>query len=96
MRKKFAVAICVAAVTALTASPALAGEVTGPPGAGNGKSTPIRDGTARSLCAFSGLNDFVQGQTASPTQNWGQDVVLGIAGQEGPPPGIGCNPTRAG
>ena len=94
MRRKFAVGVCVAAVMALTASPALAGEITGPPG-GGGKPTPIRD-TAHSACAFSGLNDLNQGQTDSITQNWGQDIVLGIAGQEGPPPGIGCNPTRAG
>ena len=95
MRKKLALAVCVTAISALSASSALAGEITGPPG-GGGTSTPIRDGTARSLCAFSGLNDFVQGQTDSITQNWGQDIVLGIAGEEGPPPGIGCNPTRAG
>ncbi len=94
MRKKLAVAVCVTAISALSASSALAGEITGPPG-GGGKPTAIRD-HAHSLCAFSGLNDFNQGQTDTITQNWGQDVRLGIAGQEGPPPGIGCNPTRAG
>jgi len=87
MRKRFAVGVCVAAITALTASPAFAGEITG-----NGKPTPIKTrGTASSLCAFSGLNDQQQGQTVTRTQNWGQDIVTGII--EGPPPGIGCNPT---
>jgi hypothetical protein len=91
MRKKFAVAVCIGAVTALTASPAFAGEVKGPPGGGGGDTAgPLN---SASLCAFSGLNDFNQGQTETITQNWGQDVRLGIAGQEGPIPGIGCNPT---
>jgi hypothetical protein len=94
MQRKIAVAVCALALTALTASPALAGEVTGPPG-GGGKPTAAPT-HAHSLCAFSGLNDFKQGQTGSITQNWGQDIVLGIAGQEGPPPGVGCNPTAAG
>lgn len=94
MQRKIAAAVCVTAVMALTASPALAGEVTGPPG-GGGKPTAA-PAHAHSPCAFSGLNDFDQGQKASITQNWGQDIVLGIAGQEGPPPGTGCNPTAAG
>ncbi|GAA4020268.1 hypothetical protein GCM10022280_20740 [Sphingomonas swuensis] len=38
--------------TVVMASPALAGEVTG-----TGESTPIRSGTASSICAYSGLND---------------------------------------
>jgi hypothetical protein len=41
------VAVCV-----ILSSPVWAGEVTG-----NGDSTPIRDGKASSICAFSGLND---------------------------------------
>jgi hypothetical protein len=44
--KKLAVA-CV-----FLSSPAWAGEVTG-----GGDSTPVRSGTASSICAFSGLND---------------------------------------
>jgi len=42
---------------------------------------------------YSGLNDYNQGQQLTQTQNWGQDVRLGIAGTEGPSPGTGCNPT---
>jgi hypothetical protein len=63
--------------------------VKGPPGGGGGATAaPLN---AHSLCAFSGLNDFNQGQTLTITQNWGQDIVTGII--EGPPPSIGCNPT---
>jgi hypothetical protein len=89
MRKKLAVAVCVTAVTALSASSALAGEVKGPPHSGGGATAAPAH--ANSLCAFSGLNDFNQGQTLTITQNWGQDIVTGII--EGPPPSIGCNPT---
>jgi hypothetical protein len=93
MRKKLAVAASAAMLAALCAtSSAFAGEVKGPPGSGGG-STPIRSGVAASLCAFSGLNDYQQGQTLFHTQNWGQDTRLGII--EGPPPSIGCNPTAS-
>jgi hypothetical protein len=92
MRKKLAVAASAALLAGLCAtSSAFAGEVKGPPGPG-GASTPIRSGVSASLCAFSGLNDYVQGQTITQTQNWGQDTRLGII--EGPSPSIGCNPTR--
>lgn len=95
MRKKVAFAASVALITALGAtSSVFAGEVQGPPGPGNTNGyTPIENGTAASLCAFSGLNDYNQGQQLFQTQNWGQDTRLGI--NEGPIPGIGCNPTRA-
>ncbi len=43
---------CAIAVSILASVPAQAGEVTG-----NGKSTPIRDYIASSICSFSGLND---------------------------------------
>jgi len=42
-----------------------AGEVTG-----NGKSTPIRDHVASSICAFSGLDDE-DDDGFGRTQNWG-------------------------
>ena len=66
--RKVAAAICVAAGAGLSASPALAGEVIGPPG------TPGVPGTAQpdlstaapfhsnSICAYNGLNDLVVGQ----------------------------------
>jgi hypothetical protein len=96
MRKKAAVAVCAVFITALTAGSALAGEVIGPPGTSSGgnQTDTAAPAHANSLCAFSGLNDNNQGQTLSITQNWGQDVKFGLGTSEGPPPGIGCNPTK--
>jgi hypothetical protein len=76
MRKKslLAVSVCVTAFAGLSATPAFAGEITGPPG-GSGNSTGIR-GHANSICAFNGLNDFNQGQTDFQVQNFG----VGVAG----------------
>ncbi len=95
MHAKLATAVCAAIIAGVTAGGALAGEVTGPPGSSSGGVQNDTQGPAHaaSWCVFSGLNDNNQGQTLTQTQNWGQDVRLGIAGQEGPSPGIGCNPT---
>jgi hypothetical protein len=69
MRKAFATALCAAFITVLTAGAALAGEVKGPPTGG----TPTSNVTAapahaNSVCAFSGLNDYTNGQSASIVQ----------------------------
>lgn len=53
-------------VTMMIATPALAGEVTG-----TGASTPIRSGTANSICAYSGLNDDEAGPSTL-VQAYGQ------------------------
>jgi hypothetical protein len=96
-----AVAVCVTALAGLSAAPAFAGEITGPPGtvgvvgSAPGKDTGIR-GHARSECAFNGLNDFNQGQVDRITQNYGTNKKLGISIEEGGFPGTNCNPTRAG
>jgi len=55
----FAVAGCVAAVVGVGGGSALAGEVTGPPGGIGHPGTPKDMSHANSMCAFSGLNDFV-------------------------------------
>ena len=67
-------ALCAVVFAALSASPALAGEVTG-----KGKETPIGaapedDPHAASICSFSGQNDGEPppGRTAEHVQNWGQ------------------------
>jgi hypothetical protein len=69
MRKAFATALCVAFITVLTAGAALAGEVKGPPTGGaptsNVTAAPAH---ANSVCAFSGLNDYTNGQSASIVQ----------------------------
>lgn len=54
-----------AAFCVFLSSPVWAGEVTG-----GGDSTPIRDGTASSICAFSGLNDDGAGPN-SMVQSYG-------------------------
>ena len=66
MHKASAAAICAAFISALTAGSALAGEVKGPPGGGT--SDTAAPAHANSICAFSGLNDFRNGQTASQVQ----------------------------
>ena len=71
MRTKsgLAAVVCAMALGAFGASGAIAGEVKGPPTGG----TPTRNDTAaeahsHSLCSFSGLNDYVNGQTDRQTQ----------------------------
>jgi len=66
MGKRLAGLACAALLAALTASSALAGEVTGPPGAGNVRPKGVNANA--SLCAYSGLNDYVNGQTDRQTQ----------------------------
>ena len=79
MRKKslLAVAVCAAALAGLSAAPAFAGEVKGPPGpyVGDLPFTAARD-QANSICAFSGLNDFVEGEGSVEfhVQSYGIDV----------------------
>jgi hypothetical protein len=99
MHKKslLAVAVCVTALAGLSAAPAFAGEVTGPPGTvgqvtpAPGTPTPIKTrGVAASECAFNGLNDFVDGQNLAITQNYGTNKKLGL---DLGFPGTGCNPT---
>lgn len=102
-KRLLAAAFCAAAVAGLSAGPAFAGEVTGPPGpGGNGKPTPIGaapddDPHAASICSFSGQNDFHPpddvGRTAEHVQSWGQipKDVRDILAAEGEHPGDSCN-----
>jgi hypothetical protein len=97
MRKKSLLALFVcAALTGLSASPALAGEVTG-----KGKPT-AGPAHANSICVFSGQNDDPSGtQGEGPggkTQSFGQDVRAGRADPKVFNPGDACrggsNPAR--
>ena len=82
-------------VLALTASVALAGEVTG-----SGKKEDQNQG--RSWCSFSGLNDDPTAPLdgsgpngpGGKSQSFGQDVKLGLADIHGFGPGLACNPNR--
>ena len=66
MRRNLAVAACAVIVAALSAVPALAGEVKGPPGTPNVPRTleqvqAIRTGApahSQSICSYNGLNDM--------------------------------------
>jgi hypothetical protein len=82
-----AAAACAAAVAALGAGPALAGEVTG-----SGKNVDQNQG--RSWCSFSGLNDQVDGPVGTRAQSYGQELKLGLVDPHELNPGVACNPNR--
>jgi hypothetical protein len=81
--------VACAAVVALSATSALAGEVTG-----SGKKENQNQG--RSWCSFSGLNDRVAGEgpVGPRAQSFGIEVKLGIQDPHEANPGSFCNPTR--
>jgi hypothetical protein len=87
----FVTAFCAIAI----AAPALAGEV-------NGSTKNPKDdfNNGRSICSFSGLNDFPDGSQSGPhghTQSYGQDVRAGRAdpvGDKFEHPGFLCNPNN--
>jgi hypothetical protein len=68
-KRLVAISVCIAALLGVSSGAVSAGEVTGPPGSENSKSTGAPD-NANSNCAYSGLNDFdpVEGQNVSKVQ----------------------------
>jgi hypothetical protein len=85
MRKTFTAVICAIAVAGLSVGPALAGEVTGPPGTlGVFGSAPGHQtgafSNANSICAFNGLNDFNQGPLDNRVQTPHTQGTPGEAG----------------
>jgi hypothetical protein len=76
-KSMFAAAICAIAMVGISSGTALAGEVTG-----SGKPTAGPE-HANSICAFSGQNDFENGQTIFHVQSPGQEHRLGFT-----PPGV--------
>jgi hypothetical protein len=78
-----------AAVVAVSASPAVAGEVTGK------RKPTAAPANTNSICAFSGQNDGEPpaGRTAAHVQNWGQipKQVRDVLAAEGSHPGDACN-----
>ncbi len=78
---------CAAAVMALGAGPALAGEVTG-----SGKNVDQNQG--KSWCSFSGLNDQVDGPVGTKAQSYGQELKLGLVNPHEGNPGVACNPNK--
>lgn len=89
MRKRMVgVATCAAMLVSGGASAAFAGEITG-----DGKS--LKPLSAKSICAFSGLNDeYVLGDESAPrVQNWGSipKEVRDVLSMIGAHPGEACN-----
>jgi hypothetical protein len=70
MQNKLAAAICAATIATLSAGTALAGEVKGPPTGGTPATNFNTAATthANSICVFSGLNDYINGQVDRSTQ----------------------------
>jgi hypothetical protein len=97
MRKLFVSGLVVVSFTA-AASPAFAGEVTGPSGRGGPTQGPTH---ANSICVFSGLNDdptapITSDEVLAPngpggtSQSYGQDVRYGLANPHEFGPGTAC------
>jgi hypothetical protein len=93
MRKSLSMVAVCAVAAAVSATPAVAGEVTG-----NGKKEDQNQG--RSWCSFSGQNDDPTASTVPPigdngpggrSQSYGQENRLGLNPVS---PGIFCNPNR--
>jgi hypothetical protein len=92
MRKSLTTAALCAALTALSAGPVLAGEVT-PSGANS------KQNKGMSWCSFSGANDDPNAPLdgsgpngpGGPSQSYGQENRLGL---DPFPPGTYCNPNR--
>ena len=80
--------VTASALGLLTAGAAIAGEVKGPPGAGN--VTPKDVTHANSICSFSGLNDYVNGPVDFLVQAFGIDVHLYGADPNDGNPGDAC------
>jgi hypothetical protein len=95
-KKQLLVMATCASASLLVAGPAFAGEVTGPPGKDTVK--PKDMSHPNSICAFSGLNDYVQGPIDFLAQAFGIDVWLYGADPRDFNPGDACrggsNPDR--
>jgi hypothetical protein len=68
IRRLTTVVVAAAVLSISAASGALAGEVKGPPGTIDNTNFTAAPLNANSACAFSGLNDYNNGQTASQVQ----------------------------
>ena len=97
-KSRMTVIACMAATTLISASSAFAGESTGN-FAKTGKTTPIADYIASSICSFSGQNPerFLPSSDShfepGRTQSWGQipKEVRDVIATQGEHPGDACN-----
>lgn len=88
MRRSSLVVVLAMLMVVVMAGTASAGEITG-----TGKSTPIRDHVAASICSFSGLDD-ADDDGFGRTQSWGQlsKADRAFLTAIGFSPGKACNP----
>ena len=89
LKKSLLAAACAATVAAVGAGAAAAGEAKGPPGAGN---VTVKEVHGASICAYSGLNDYIHGPNDFHVQSYGQDVKAGREDPQEFNPGDACNP----
>jgi hypothetical protein len=97
MKSFLAAAVSGAAIAVVSAGPALGGEIKGPgspTGIPVGESQPTAaPAHTNSICAFSGLNHFHEGEPGElpiRTQSYGQLVRAGFK-TDVPSPGVACN-----
>jgi len=100
LRQLFAVGFVVAVFAAIGVGSAFAGEITGPSSPNGGLGHPLYTTDANgdhilkgnSICAFSGLNNPLDGADAGPgrVQSYGQIVAAG-GKDSAPSPGVACN-----
>jgi hypothetical protein len=97
MRSCLAAAVSGAVIAVVGAGPAFGGEIKGP---GSPTGIPVGESEAtagpehaNSICVYSGLNHFHEGEFGElpiRTQSYGQLVVAGYKGIV-PSPGVACN-----
>ena len=89
--KRALLVLAVCATAMFTVGPsAFAGEVKGPPGSVQHPGEPKDMSHANSICAFSGLNDFIHGPTDFHVQSYGIDVAMYGANPREFNPGDAC------
>lgn len=101
MRKLFVAVACAAIVACTGASAALAGEITGPVGPNGGLGHPLYTTDpvtgahilhGNSICAFSGLNNPLDGADAGPGMVQSYGLIVAAGGKAFvPSPGVACN-----
>jgi hypothetical protein len=98
MRRALTAVICALAFAGASASGALAGEVTGPPGSAANPPTNATGAPehSNSICSFNGLNDFNQGPTIERTQTPANQGVPGEAGADAAGSGTPGHPSCGG
>jgi hypothetical protein len=98
MKRAIVAIVGAVAFMGASATGALAGEVTGPPGSAANPPTNATGAPehSNSICSFNGLNDFNQGPTVERTQTPHNQGVPGQAGADAAGSGTPGHPTCGG